>query len=59
MKNNIVYVDFNERKILSSHNNSFINKIKVFIKKLFTFNDTNSKKNKASCKRIPKKRHFS
>ncbi|MFT8315235.1 MAG: hypothetical protein ABF633_13465, partial [Clostridium sp.] len=59
MKNNIVYVDFNERKILLNHNTSFFNKIKKFIKKLFISNRFKNKKNISTCKRIPKKRYFS
>ena len=59
MKNNIVYVDFNERKILSSQNTSFINSIKKFIKKLFISKKFKNKKMSPQCKRIPDKRHFS
>ncbi|AGK95296.1 hypothetical protein [Clostridium pasteurianum] len=59
MKNNIVYVDFNERKVLLAHNTSFFNRIKKFIKKLFIANRFKSKKDASTCKRIPKKRYFS
>lgn len=59
MKNNIVYVDFIERKVLSAQNTSFINSIKKFIKKLFISNKLVDIKTSPQCKRIPNKRHFS
>ncbi|AOZ73706.1 hypothetical protein CP6013_02995 [Clostridium pasteurianum DSM 525 = ATCC 6013] len=59
MKNNIVYVDFNERKVLSAQSTPLFIKIKNFIKKLFFLNKFENKKNSYDCKRILNKRHFS
>jgi len=59
MKNNIVYVDFNERKVLSAQSTPLFIKIKNFIKKLFFLNKFKNKKNSYYCKRILNKRHFS
>ncbi|OMH22027.1 hypothetical protein AC231_16785 [Clostridium pasteurianum] len=44
MKNNIVYVDFNERKVLSAQSTPLFIKIKNFIKKLFFLNKFENKK---------------
>lgn len=59
MKNNIVYVDFTQKKILSTSKTSFRNSIKKFIKKLFTFRELKTEKVKPNGKRIHPERYFS
>lgn len=59
MKNNIVYVDFTQRSILTTPNTSFLNSIKRFIRKLFMPKKFKAKKIKSGCKRIPTQRYFS